>query len=70
MPTSVVVKQGHRNTRGKLFIYLWKGMIAPLAGIIDTQCGFKGFSAETVREITDGLSFGAISYAFAAGALG
>ena len=32
-PTSIVVKQGHRNTRGKLFIYLWKGLIAPLNAV-------------------------------------
>jgi hypothetical protein len=49
-PSSVVVKTGHRNTRGKLFIYLWKGLLAPLHEITDTQCGFKGFSAETVVE--------------------
>jgi hypothetical protein len=51
-PTSVVIKQGKRNARGKLFIYLWKGLIPPLGAIIDTQCGFKAFRAETVRAIT------------------
>ena len=52
---SIVIKQGKRNTRGKLFIYLWKGLIRPLGGIIDTQCGFKAFDAETVRAITPGM---------------
>jgi hypothetical protein len=54
-PTSVVVKEGHRNTRGKLFIYLWKGLIRPLHYITDTQCGFKAFSAETVRDVCPDL---------------
>ncbi len=45
-PTSVVVKQGKRNTRGKLFIYLRKRLIPQLRGIIDTQCGFKAFRGE------------------------
>jgi hypothetical protein len=48
-PTSVVVKQGARNTRGKLFIYLWKGLIPELSGIVDTQCGFKAFRAGTLQ---------------------
>lgn len=43
-PTSVVVKEGARNTRGKLFIYyLWKRLLPQLRGIVDTQCGFKAF---------------------------
>jgi hypothetical protein len=42
-PDSVVVKQGTRNDRGKLFIYLWKRMVPVLGDIIDTQCGFKAF---------------------------
>lgn len=50
-PASVVVKKGTRNTRGKLFIYLWKRMISPLNYIVDTQCGFKAFKAETVNKI-------------------
>lgn len=50
-PNSVVVKTGHRNTRGKLFIYLWKGLIQPLSYITDTQCGFKAFTADTVSEL-------------------
>jgi len=50
-PLSVVIKQGVRNTRGKLFIYLWKRIIAVLPDVVDTQCGFKGFGAETVRAI-------------------
>ncbi len=51
MPESVVIKKGSRNTRGKLFIYLWKRIIAIIPEIIDTQCGFKGFRASTVRAI-------------------
>lgn len=52
---SVVVKTGSRNSRGKLFIYLWKRMIAELGDIVDTQCGFKAFNAEIVPEIVDGI---------------
>ena len=54
-PASVVVKAGVRNIRGKLFIYLWKRMIPNLGYIVDTQCGFKAFKAQTVRQIIDGL---------------
>ncbi len=53
--TSVVVKSGHRNIRGKLFIYLWKGLIEPLNYITDTQCGFKAFTAETVHDVLTDL---------------
>jgi hypothetical protein len=53
--TSVVVKKGLRNMRGKLFIYLWKRLIPNLNYIVDTQCGFKAFKADTVRAIIDGL---------------
>jgi glycosyltransferase involved in cell wall biosynthesis len=53
---SVVVKKGTRNLRGKLFIYLWKRMLSPaLLEIIDTQCGFKAFRADTARAILDDL---------------
>lgn len=52
---SVVVKQGSRNTRGKLFIYLWKRLIWPLNYIVDTQCGFKAFRSDVVQEIVDTL---------------
>ena len=48
-PTSVVVKSGARNDRGKLFIYLWKRMLPQLTGIVDTQCGFKAFDADNLR---------------------
>lgn len=48
-PLSVVVKRGTRNVRGKLFIYLWKRMIPQLHSIVDTQCGFKAFTADAVR---------------------
>ncbi len=55
LPESVVIKQGARNDRGKLFIYLWKRLIDSLPEVIDTQCGFKGFAAETVRQILPGM---------------
>ena len=48
---SVVVKQGGRNTRGKLFIYLWKRLLAPLNYVVDTQCGFKAFRADVVAQV-------------------
>ncbi|USD38063.1 hypothetical protein [Ferrimonas sp. SCSIO 43195] len=51
-PTSVVVKQGMRNHRGKLFIYLWKRLLPQLHNIIDTQCGFKMFRSEFVTPLT------------------
>lgn len=50
-PDSVVLKGGARNDRGKLFIYLWKGMLAPLGAITDTQCGFKAFDAGVLPAI-------------------
>ncbi|RLD55962.1 MAG: hypothetical protein DRJ05_12080 [Bacteroidetes bacterium] len=53
--TSVVVKAGTRNDRGKLFIYLWKRLIPNLGEIIDTQCGFKAFRKEMLAEIIDDL---------------
>ncbi len=52
--TSVFVKQGIRNTRGKLFIYLWKRLLSPINFIVDTQCGFKAFTADNVRKIIPG----------------
>ena len=48
-PASVVLKEGTRNNRGKLFIYLWKRLVPQLRGITDTQCGFKAFRADTMR---------------------
>lgn len=51
-PTSVVVKQGVRNHRGKLFIYLWKRMLPQLDDIIDTQCGFKMLRASCIDVLT------------------
>jgi len=48
---SVVIKKGLRNTRGKLFIYLWKRLLPELNYIIDTQCGFKAFSADHLKKI-------------------
>ena len=54
--SSVVIKKGTRNLRGKLFIYLWKRMLSPaLLEIIDTQCGFKAFRADVARDILDDL---------------
>jgi hypothetical protein len=52
--TSVVVKTGVRNLRGKLFIYLWKRLLPALGEIVDTQCGFKAWRADVVREVIDG----------------
>lgn len=52
---SVVIKQGARNNRGKLFIYLWKRLLPELNEIIDTQCGFKAFRGELVSLIVQGL---------------
>ncbi len=52
-PASIVVKKGIRNIRGKLFIYLWKRIITNLNYIVDTQCGFKAFRAETIGRILD-----------------
>ncbi|NND16187.1 MAG: hypothetical protein HKN89_07665 [Eudoraea sp.] len=53
--SSVVIKKGSRNDRGKLFIYLWKRLIPNLGDIIDTQCGFKAFKAEIVLNIIDDM---------------
>lgn len=52
---SVVVKPGTRNTRGKMFIYLWKRMLPDLNYITDTQCGFKAFKSETVNKIVSDM---------------
>jgi len=54
-PSSVVVKKGKRNDRGKMFIYLWKRLIPNLGNIIDTQCGFKAFRADLLPYINHGL---------------
>ena len=54
--SSVVIKKGTRNLRGKLFIYLWKRILSPaLLEIIDTQCGFKAFRAEVAQTILGDL---------------
>lgn len=47
----IVVKTGSRNSRGKLFIYLWKRLVSVLPEIVDTQCAFKAFRADVAREI-------------------
>ena len=52
---SVVIKKGVRNTRGKLFIYLWKRLLPELNYLVDTQCGFKAFKQETLIKIVDDL---------------
>lgn len=52
---SIVIKKGVRNTRGKLFIYLWKRLLPELNYLVDTQCGFKAFTHETLIEILDDL---------------
>lgn len=46
---STVIKEGHRDRRGRLFIYLWKGLLRPISFITDTQCGFKAFSGPVLR---------------------
>ena len=53
--TSVVIKKGTRNNRGKLFIYLWKRLIPNLGSVIDTQCGFKAFKKEIINKIISDL---------------
>jgi hypothetical protein len=50
-PTSVAIKKGKRNVRGKLFIYLWKRLLPELNHVVDTQCGFKAFRASVARSI-------------------
>ena len=52
---SVVIKKGVRNTRGKLFIYLWKRMLPELNYLVDTQCGFKAFTSPTVPLIVEDM---------------
>ncbi len=48
---SIVLKGGARNQRGKLFIYLWQQLLPHLAYILDTQCGFKAFRADTLEPL-------------------
>jgi hypothetical protein len=55
-PASVVLKEGSRNNRGKLFIYLWKRLIPQLAEVTDTQCGFKAFRADQLAGWIDDVS--------------
>ena len=52
---SVVIKKGSRNSRGKLFIYLWKRFIPQLHYVIDTQCGFKAFKKEVLSQIVEDM---------------
>ncbi|MBF0444465.1 MAG: hypothetical protein HQL68_02670 [Magnetococcales bacterium] len=55
-PSSIVIKGGKRNDRGKMFIYLWKRLLPSLANIIDSQCGFKAFKADIARKILTNLT--------------
>ena len=48
-PLSAVLKGSARDDRGRLFIYLWNRMLGTLAGVTDTQCGFKAFAAPQVQ---------------------
>ena len=54
-PDSVVIKEGARNDRGKLFIYLWKRLIPNLGDIVDTQCGFKAFKAAIIPYLIEDM---------------
>jgi hypothetical protein len=60
--TSVVVKAGRRDGRGRLFIYLWKRLIPQLRGIVDTQCGFKAFNAQHLRSWIERVSENGFSF--------
>lgn len=60
--SSVVVKSGMRNERGKLFVYLWKRLLSPLTGIIDTQCGFKAFDARKLGPVLEGMQDSGFSF--------
>lgn len=60
--SSVVVKSGMRNDRGKLFVYLWKRLLPPLTGIIDTQCGFKAFDARKLAPILEEMKDSGFSF--------
>ena len=51
--SSVVIKQGSRNERGKLFIYIWKQLINLFPSVIDTQCGFKAFHKSVLEKIIE-----------------
>ena len=48
---SITLKEIEKTSREKLFVYLWKRLIPTLDYITDTQCGFKAFRADTIREI-------------------
>ncbi|WP_345337590.1 hypothetical protein [Ferrimonas pelagia] len=50
-PQSVVLKEGVRNERGKLFIFLWKKLLPQLNFLVDTQCGFKAFRADLLPHV-------------------
>ena len=52
---STVIKEGHRDRRGRLFIYLWKGLLRPISFITDTQCGFKAFPDPVLRQVLQDL---------------
>ena len=50
-PSSIVVKDGYRQDRGRLFIYLWKQLVPQLAYLDDTQCGFKALRPEVIMDL-------------------
>ncbi len=49
--SSIVVKDGYRQDRGRLFIYLWKQLVPQLAYLDDTQCGFKAVRPEVIFDL-------------------
>jgi hypothetical protein len=51
---SVKLQSGGRHYRGKLFSYLQKKLNMAINYIIDTQCGFKGFTADSLRTMLEG----------------
>jgi hypothetical protein len=61
-PSSVVVKAGTRNVRGKLFIYLWKRLVPQLRSIVDTQCGFKAFDGADLGRWIEGTRDSGFSF--------
>lgn len=51
LDTSVKKQTGSRHYRGKLFSYLQKKINVAISYIIDTQCGFKAFTADSLKTI-------------------
>jgi len=48
---SLQIKSGSRNSRGRLFIHLWRRMLPVMPGIIDTQAAFKAIGANSLGRI-------------------